>query len=54
MFNHYCFEAIAAVVKFVLGSDASLCNAIDELVFPVLQKILQAGIQDFTPYVFQV
>ena len=53
-FNHYLFESIAALVKYGCdGSDAS-CAAIEAIIFPPFQIILQEDVQEFHPYVFQI
>ena len=53
-FNHYLFEAIAALVKFGCdGTDAGIA-AVEGLLFPPFQIILQEDVQEFHPYVFQI
>lgn len=53
-FNHYLFEAIAALVKYGSnGTEASIAAA-EGVLFPPFQVILQDDVQDFHPYVFQI
>ncbi len=53
-FNHYLFEAIAALVKYGCdGTEASIA-AVEGVLFPPFQVILQEDVQDFHPYVFQI
>ena len=53
-FNHYLFEAIAALVKYGSdGTEASIAAA-ESVLFPPFQMILQEDVQDFHPYVFQI
>ena len=53
-FNHYLFEAIAALVKYGSdGTEASI-TAAEGVLFPPFEMILQEDVQDFHPYVFQI
>ncbi|OAY84247.1 Exportin-2 [Ananas comosus] len=53
-FNHYLFEAIAAVVGRSGEQDPSLLPMFEMSLFPVLQKILVEDIAEFWPYAFQI
>ncbi|CAI5953901.1 unnamed protein product [Closterium sp. NIES-65] len=54
-FNHYAFEAVAALVRRAAAEDAPgqvpVCEA---QVFPLLQLVLDADVQEFAPYAFQL
>ncbi|CAI7733044.1 unnamed protein product [Closterium sp. NIES-53] len=54
-FNHYAFEAVAALVRRAAAEDAPgqvpLCEA---QVFPLLQLVLDADVHEFAPYAFQL
>jgi len=53
-FNHYLFEAIAALVKFGCdGTEAGMAG-VEGVLFPPFQIILQEDVQEFHPYVFQI
>lgn len=53
-YNHYLFESIAALVRNVCSKDPSQTAALEALLFPPFQTVLQMDISEFTPYVFQV
>ena len=56
MYNHYMFEAISALVKFVAGASPSqqTCDEFERLLFPPFQDVLQKDVAEFAPYVFQI
>ncbi|KAJ1293908.1 hypothetical protein BS78_01G105400 [Paspalum vaginatum] len=53
-FNHYLFEALAAVIGRTGEQDPALLPAFEASLFPVLQRILVEDISEFWPYVFQI
>lgn len=53
-FNHFMFEAVAALVKFSCAADASNLALCEEVLFPPFQLVLQQDVQEFHPYVFQI
>ena len=53
-FNHFLFEAVAALIHFSTKTDPALLGQLENSVFPVIQVVLQEGIEDFEPYVFQI
>eukprot|EP00897_Mesotaenium_endlicherianum_P004221 jgi/Mesen1/3827/ME000207S02837 len=53
-FNHYLFEAVAALVRRVTSVDPSLLPTFEQSLFPVLQATLEQDIVEFAPYVFQI
>jgi exportin-2 (importin alpha re-exporter) len=54
-FNHYVFESIGSLVRFLCtGQQMQLVTQFEELLFPPFQGILSADIPEFTPYVFQI
>ena len=53
-FNHYLFESIAVLVKFVCSKNPEYTSAFEALLFPPFQHVLQMEVLEFTPYVFQV
>ena len=56
-YNHYLFESLSALVKFVGGrksSSANIVNTFESLLFPPFMDILRKEIEDFMPYVFQI
>eukprot|EP00850_Spirogloea_muscicola_P008170 SM000043S15798 [mRNA] locus=s43:232850:238627:+ [translate_table: standard] len=53
-FNHYLFEAVAALVTRACASDASQTATSEGLLFPIFQMVLQEDIVEFAPYVFQI
>ncbi|EFC45385.1 exportin-2 [Naegleria gruberi] len=50
MFNHYLFESYATVIKF----NSDYISEFEASLFPPFQTILNQGIEEFTPYVFQL
>lgn len=54
MFNHYLFEALAALIRGVAGEDASTVPAFEEHLFPIFKLVLENNVSEFTPYVFQI
>ncbi|KAL5228605.1 hypothetical protein ABZP36_016870 [Zizania latifolia] len=53
-FNHYLFEALAAVIGRAGEQDPSLLPMFEASLFPVLQRILVEDIAEFWPYAFQI
>lgn len=52
LFNHYLFEAIAALIRFNVTS--ANVAAFEAQLNPPLQTILREDVTEFAPYVFQV
>ncbi|KQK03472.1 exportin-2 [Brachypodium distachyon] len=53
-FNHYLFEALAAVIGQAGEKDPALLPLFEASLFPVLQRILVEDISEFWPYAFQI
>uniref|UniRef100_A0A0D9UYL1 Importin N-terminal domain-containing protein n=1 Tax=Leersia perrieri TaxID=77586 RepID=A0A0D9UYL1_9ORYZ len=53
-FNHYLFEALAAVIGRAGEQDPALLPVFEASLFPVLQRILVEDISEFWPYAFQI
>lgn len=53
-FNHYMFEAIAALLKVALTANPSTATSFEEMLFPCFQSILANDVSEFSPYVFQL
>ncbi|KAG2385935.1 hypothetical protein C9374_003084 [Naegleria lovaniensis] len=49
-FNHYLFESYATVIRF----NRDYISEFEASLFPPFQTILTSGIEEFTPYVFQL
>lgn len=54
IFNHFMFETIASLVRFICASQPAAVDAFEGLLFPPFQFVLQKDVAEFTPYVFQV
>ncbi|CAM0141374.1 importin-alpha export receptor [Umbelopsis sp. WA50703] len=53
-FNHYVFESIGALIRFICPSSPAAVEEFENLLFGPFQVILAQDIQEFTPYVFQL
>ncbi len=53
-FNHYLFEAVAALVKHGVAANPGSLGAIEAQLFGPFELVLQQDVQEFHPYVFQV
>jgi exportin-2 (importin alpha re-exporter) len=53
-FNHSLFESIAVLVRVVCGQNPNATGALENLLFPPFQAILQSQVLEFAPYVFQI
>lgn len=53
-FNHYMFEAIAALVRSLCASSGAAVDAFEAMLFPPFQYVLQKDVSEFCPYVFQI
>ncbi|KAL1925152.1 uncharacterized protein VTP21DRAFT_35 [Calcarisporiella thermophila] len=53
-FNHYLFEAIAALVRFVCPAQPEMLQQFEAMLFPPFEMIMQQDIQEFQPYEFQI
>ncbi|MQL94387.1 hypothetical protein Taro_027035 [Colocasia esculenta] len=54
IFNHYLFEAIAALIRRSCEKDQTLVRIFEESLFPALQSMLVNDIAEFWPYAFQI
>jgi len=54
VFNHYLFEAIAALIGKSCEKNPTLITVFESNLFPVLQSILVNDITEFWPYAFQL
>lgn len=54
LFNHYLFEAIAALTGRSCEREPALIGVFETNLFPVLQSILVEDVADFWPYTFQI
>ncbi|KAK0534025.1 importin-alpha export receptor [Tilletia horrida] len=53
-FSHYCFESIAALIRYAADGNAENLAAIEARLFPPITAILQGDVTEFVPYVFQL
>ncbi|KAF9905820.1 importin-alpha export receptor, partial [Lobosporangium transversale] len=53
-FNHYVFESIGALIRFICNANPEASEQFENLLFQPFQVILQQDIAEFTPYVFQL
>lgn len=53
-FNHYVFESIGALIRFICTATPEAAEQFENLLFQPLQVILQNDIAEFTPYAFQL
>lgn len=53
-FNHYVFESIGALIRFICTASPEAAGQFENLLFQPFQVILQQDIVEFTPYVFQL
>ena len=52
-FNHCLFDAVAALIC-ATASDPATLKALEDKLFPCFDHVLQAEVEEFQPYVFQV
>ncbi|GAA5874339.1 hypothetical protein JCM16303_005817 [Sporobolomyces ruberrimus] len=53
-FNHFTFESISALVRFVTAGNPSTLSTFENALFPPFHVILQQDVSEFTPFVFQI
>jgi len=53
-FNHFTFESISALVRFVTAGNVSTLPEFENALFPPFHAILQQDVSEFTPFVFQI
>uniref|UniRef100_UPI0035900396 exportin-2 n=1 Tax=Myxine glutinosa TaxID=7769 RepID=UPI0035900396 len=53
-FNHYLFECLCLAVRVSCRANPGSLRNFEEALFPIFTGILQADVQEFIPYVFQV
>ncbi|CAK9858088.1 unnamed protein product [Sphagnum jensenii] len=53
-FNHYLFEAVAALVKKACRRDPEQVVVFENMLLPVFQNVLEQDVTEFAPYVFQI
>ena len=53
-FNHYTFETLALMVRFVSSNNPSIILEFDNFLFAPFKEIIDGKVDEFTPYVFQI
>lgn len=53
-FNHFVFETLAVLIRFVPGKNPQHLSKFEEILTPQFLSILQNDITEFTPYVLQL
>jgi exportin-2 (importin alpha re-exporter) len=53
-FNHYLFEAVAALLRNACEKDPGQVATFENQLFPVFQAVLEQDVTEFAPYVFQI
>ncbi|KAI8365486.1 Cse1-domain-containing protein [Choanephora cucurbitarum] len=53
-FNHYVFESIGALIRFICPISEGALSQFENLCFGPFQTILSQEVQEFSPYVFQL
>ncbi|KAI5479889.1 importin-alpha export receptor [Pseudohyphozyma bogoriensis] len=53
-FNHFTFESISALVRFITAGNSSTLAEFEAALFPPFHAILQLDVSEFTPFVFQI
>ncbi|KAI8915177.1 Cse1-domain-containing protein [Powellomyces hirtus] len=53
-FNHYTFEALAALIRFICARKPALVAEFESLLFPPLLAIITQQIAEFMPYALQI
>lgn len=53
-FNHYTFESISALVRFVVAGTPATLSEFENALFPPFQYILAQDVSEFSPFVFQI
>eukprot|EP00741_Cyanophora_paradoxa_P021915 tig00021428_g21154.t1 len=54
IFNHYLFETVASLVRFICTADPAQVPVFEGMLMPPFSSVLQMDVSEFTPYVFQV
>ncbi|KAJ3129253.1 importin-alpha export receptor [Nowakowskiella sp. JEL0407] len=54
IFNHFVFETMSSLVRFMCGRDPSLVPQFENALMPLFGDLLARDVQEFTPYVFQI
>ncbi|KAI8071011.1 exportin-2-like protein [Gongronella butleri] len=53
-FNHFVFESIGGLIKFVCPVSGEATNEFEKLLFGPFEVIIAQGVQEFVPYAFQL
>jgi exportin-2 (importin alpha re-exporter) len=53
-FNHYTFESIGALIRFICPISEAALSEFESMCFTPFQEILSQDVQEFSPYVFQL
>lgn len=53
-FNHYTFESISALVRFVTAGNPATLAQFESSLFPPFHAILAQDVSEFVPFVFQI
>lgn len=53
-FNHYLFEAVAALLRNACEKDPGQVSTFENQLLPVFQTVLEQDVTEFAPYVFQI
>ncbi|ESP05357.1 hypothetical protein LOTGIDRAFT_205558 [Lottia gigantea] len=53
-FNHYLFECLCVAIRTTCKTQREMVTSFEEVLFTPFTDILQADVQEFIPYVFQI
>ncbi|BFZ62404.1 importin-alpha export receptor [Saitoella coloradoensis] len=53
-FNHFVFESLGALIRFVVPTSPAALSQFEALLFPPFHAILGQDVTEFIPYVFQL
>ncbi|KAF8307881.1 Cse1-domain-containing protein [Clavulina sp. PMI_390] len=53
-FDQYCFESIAALLRFTVTGNATTLSAFENILFESVRTVLQQDIDQYVPYVLQI
>jgi len=54
LFNHYLFETFCLSIRITLNERPDAAKMFEDHIYPIFIRILENGIDEFTPYVFQI
>jgi exportin-2 (importin alpha re-exporter) len=53
-FNHYMFESLASLIRYLCAGDVGLVPHFENSLFPTFQQVIALEVSEFIPYIYEI